>query len=96
VLSEFGVDSIREGRGPSLAKVVVKLRDGSGRNSSLSWTDECVYWRVCHQDWAFGLVDHKRLKKPAFHMVQQYYRAPLPPVLPEYPKVEWLCVRIQC
>jgi len=52
VLSEFGVDSIREGEAETLAKVVVKLRDGSGRNSSLS-DRRVVYWRVCHPGLGF-------------------------------------------
>jgi len=56
VLSEFGVDSIREGaeaRRDSLAKVVVKLL-GSGRNSSLSWTDEWFTGGFAIQDWVLA------------------------------------------
>lgn len=91
VLSEFGVDSIREGAEAQAEILSQKLSSsfemGAAGTVVFSWTDEWFTGGFAIQDWAFGLVDHKRLKKPAFHMVQQYYRAPLPPVLPEYPKV---------
>jgi GT2 family glycosyltransferase len=91
VLSEFGVDSIREGTQAQAEILSQKLSSsfelGAAGTIVFSWTDEWFTGGEAIQDWAFGLVDHERLKKPAFHTVQQYYRAPLPPVLPEYPKV---------
>jgi GT2 family glycosyltransferase len=39
------------------------------------------------EDWAFGVVDRERRKKPAFHAVQHCYAESLPPALPKYPKV---------
>lgn len=91
VLSEFGVDSLREG--PELQaeilsqKLSSSFEMGAAGTIVFSWTDEWFTGGYAIQDWAFGLVDHERLKKPAFHTVQKYYTMPLPPVLAEYPKV---------
>lgn len=91
VLSEFGVDSIREGTQAQADILSKKLSSsfemGAAGTIVFSWTDEWFTGGFAIADWAFGLVDHERLKKPAFHTVQQYYRASLPPALPEYPKV---------
>lgn len=91
VLSEFGVDSIREGAQAQADILSKKLSSsfemGAAGTIVFSWTDEWFTGGFAIADWAFGLVDHERLKKPAFHTVQQYYKAPLPPALPEYPKV---------
>ena len=91
VLSEFGVDSISEGTQAQAEILSKKLSSsfemGAAGTIVFSWTDEWFTGGFAVADWAFGLVDHERLKKPAFDTVQQYYRAPLPPVLPEYPKV---------
>ena len=91
VLSEFGVDSIREGTQAQADILSKKLSSsfemGAAGTIVFSWTDEWFTGGFAVADWAFGLVDHERLKKPAFDTVQQYYRAPLPPMLPEYPKV---------
>ncbi len=91
VLSEFGVDSIREGTQAQAEILYSKLSSsfemGAAGTIIFSWTDEWFTGGYAIQDWAFGLVDAFRLKKPAFDTVQQYYTVPLPPVLPEYPKV---------
>jgi len=91
VLSEFGVDSISEGTQAQAEILSQKLSSsfemGAAGTIVFSWTDEWFTGGFAIQDWAFGLVDHERLKKPAFKTVQQYYKTPLPPVLPEYPKV---------
>ncbi|MEH2414931.1 glycosyltransferase [Nostoc sp.] len=91
VLSEFGVDSMREGTQAQADILCQKLSSsfemGAAGTIVFSWTDEWFTGGFAIQDWAFGLVDSERLKKPAFQTVQQYYTAPLPPVLPEYPKV---------
>lgn len=90
VLSEFGVDSIREGTQEQAQILSQKLSSsfdmGAAGTIVFSWTDEWFTGGYAIQDWAFGLVDAERNKKPAFDTVQQYYTAPLPPVLPEYPK----------
>lgn len=91
VLSEFGVDSMGEGTQVQAEILSQKLSSsfdmGAAGTIIFSWTDEWFTGGYAIQDWAFGLVDAKRLKKPAFQTVQQYYTAPLPPVLSEYPKV---------
>ncbi|MBD2247159.1 glycosyltransferase [Nostoc sp. FACHB-888] len=91
VLSEFGVDSMGEGTQVQAEILSQKLSSsfemGAAGTIIFSWTDEWFTGGYAIQDWAFGLVDAKRLKKPAFQTVQQYYTASLPPVLPEYPKV---------
>lgn len=91
VMSEFGVDSIREGVEAQAEILSQKLSSsfdmGAAGTIVFSWTDEWFTGGFAIQDWAFGLVDCERLKKPAFHAVQQYYTALLPPVLTEYPQV---------
>jgi len=91
VLTEFGVDSIREGQEFQTRtltwQVGASFEMGVAGTVIFSWTDEWFTGGFDVQDWAFGLVDRERRKKPAFHAVQGYYHAPLPPALPEYPKV---------
>ena len=91
VLSEFGADSIREGDQSQAdilsQKLLSSFEMGAAGTIVFSWTDEWFTGGFAIQDWAFGLVDAERNKKPAFHTVQKYYTAPLPPVLTEYPKV---------
>jgi GT2 family glycosyltransferase len=91
VLTEFGIDSMRQGaetQAETLSwQVRVSFELGVAGTVIFAWTDEWFTGGFEVQDWAFGLVDREREKKPAFPAVQQYYRAPLPPVLPEHPKV---------
>jgi GT2 family glycosyltransferase len=97
VLTEFGIDSIREGQefqAQTLAwQVRASFEMGVAGSVIFAWTDD---WHALPlsgeggfqvEDWAFGLVDCERRKKPAFHAVRRYYHAPLPPALPAYPKV---------
>jgi len=91
VLTEFGIDSIREGlefQAQTLAwQVQASFEMGVAGSVIFAWTDEWFTGGFDMQDWAFGLVDRERRKKVAFPEVQQYYYEPLPPCLPEYPKV---------
>ncbi|MGE5218278.1 MAG: glycosyltransferase, partial [Chloroflexota bacterium] len=58
-----------------------------------SWTDDWYAFPLSGDggfqvnDWAFGVVDRERRKKPAFFAVKDCYGAALPPALREYPKV---------
>jgi hypothetical protein len=56
-----------------------------------SWTDDWHAFSGAEgfqvDDWAFGLVDRSRRKKPAFWAVKNFYDGLLPPALPRYPKV---------
>ena len=91
VLTEFGIDSIREGvdqQAQILAwQVRASFEMGVAGTVIFSWTDEWFTGGFAVEDWAFGLVDRERVKKPAFVAVQQHYHASWPPALPEYPKV---------
>ncbi len=97
VLSEFGIDSISEGAESQAELLSWQVRAsfemGAAGTVIFAWTDDWYALPLSGEggfqveDWAFGLVDYKRCKKPAFHSVQQYYQAPLPPVLVEYPLV---------
>src|SRR5207237_5437528 len=52
-----------------------------------SWTDEWFTGGSAISDWAFGLVDPKRERKPSFRAVQVQYGASLPPRLEVSPRV---------
>src|SRR5581483_6870466 len=91
VLTEFGVDSMREGataQGDMLAWMVrAGFESGVAGTFVFSWTDEWFTGGSAIADWAFGLVDADRRPKPAFASVQSQYTAPLPPPLEISPRV---------
>ena len=91
VLTEFGIDSIREGveqQAQILAwQVQASFEMGVAGTVIFSWTDEWFTGGFAVEDWAFGLVDRQRVRKPAFFAVQRHYHASWPPALPSYPKV---------
>jgi len=95
ILTEFGIDSIREGKEFQAETLGWQVRAGFEMGLAgtvvFAWTDD---WYALNaeggfqvDDWAFGLVDRERQKKPSFYSVQQSYAAPLPPALPKNPKV---------
>lgn len=91
VLTEFGVDSIREGAEHQAELLSWMIRAGFESGAAgcfvFSWTDDWFTGGAQIADWAFGVVDARREKKPAFHAVQERYRAPLPPPLERAPRV---------
>jgi glycosyltransferase involved in cell wall biosynthesis len=91
VLTEFGMDSVREGQQEQAAtlswQVHTALEMGAAGSFVFSFTDEWFTGGEDVGDWAFGLVDRERRKKPAFRAVQRRYAGNGPPTLPEYPKV---------
>lgn len=91
VLTEFGVDSLREGRDEQAAHLGWMIRaafeSGAAGTFVFSWTDEWFTGGERIADWAFGLVDAERRPKPAFAGVRREYAAPLPPPLPDPPRV---------
>ena len=91
VLTEFGMDSMREGREEQAAtlswQVETALEMGAAGTCVFSFTDE---WFTGGQDvpnWAFGLVERDRTPKPSFRAVKRWYAAEGLPALAEYPKV---------
>ena len=83
LLAEAGGDSLREGLEGQAYITATHLRtafaEGACGAVAYSWTDE--WWRGggAVDDWAFGLVDEARHRKPALAAVQQVFSsAPFP------------------
>ncbi len=91
VLTEFGVDSMRNGDAEQAEildwQVRAAFSAGVAGTFVFAWTDEWFTGGHLIEDWAFGLVDRDRQPKAAFHQVAQRYRGTLPPALPRYPRV---------
>src|SRR5216684_7390469 len=91
VLTEFGVDSMREGEEGQRAilswQVGTAFAMGVAGTFVFAWTDEWFTGGHLIEDWAFGLVDRERRPKPAFYEVAGRYKGALPPPLPRYPRV---------
>lgn len=91
VLTEFGVDSMREGLGGQEAilswQVHTAFEMGVAGTFVFAWTDEWFTGGHPIEDWDFGLVTRDRRKKPAFASVAAQYRGPLPPLLAKSPRV---------
>jgi hypothetical protein len=86
VLSEFGVDSMREGEATQ-AEIVASTAHAAGELGCagavvFSFTDEWHTGGFEIEDWAFGLVTRNREPKPAYGTVQRTFRSELP-VLPD-------------
>jgi len=90
VLTEFGIDSIREGADAQAAILSWQIRaafeGGVAGTFIFSWTDEWFTNGVQISDWAFGLVRRDRVPKPSFRAVRDVYSGALPPLLPKPPK----------
>jgi cellulose synthase/poly-beta-1,6-N-acetylglucosamine synthase-like glycosyltransferase len=90
VLTEFGVDSIREGSEQQAQILAWQIRaafeGGVAGTFVFSWTDEWFTGGAEITDWAFGLVGRERAPKPAYHAVRHLYDGPLPPPLANPPK----------
>jgi glycosyltransferase involved in cell wall biosynthesis len=63
------------------------FESGAAGTFVFSWTDDWFTGGSQIADWAFGLVDAKRERKPSFHAVKAQYTAPLPPRLEKSPRV---------
>ena len=97
ILTEFGIDSIREGKEFQAETLGWQVRAGFEMGLAgaviFAWTDDWYALPLSGEggfqveDWCFGLVDRDRQKKPAFRAVQQTYNSPLPPALEENPRV---------
>ncbi|HXV28020.1 MAG TPA: glycosyltransferase, partial [bacterium] len=91
VLTELGIDSIREGRDGQAEilswQVPTGFECGLAGEFIFAWTDEWFNANTAVKDWAFGLVDENREPKPAFEAVKKHYSAPGPALIPNAPKV---------
>ncbi len=91
VLTEFGIDSIREGQAAQAEilrwQVRAAFESGVAGTVVFSWTDDWYTGGFQVEDWAFGLVGRERQEKPSFHAVQSLYRSPLPPPIADPPRV---------
>ena len=77
VLTEFGVDSIREGealKSEMLAwQIESAYRAGLAGSVLFSFTDDWVHSGHVIEDWAFGLTARDRTPKPSFGVVKGAY-----------------------
>ncbi|HEX5452715.1 MAG TPA: glycosyltransferase [Stellaceae bacterium] len=91
VLTEFGVDSMRNGAAGQAAilkwQVHAAFAAGAAGTFIFSWTDEWFTGGHLIEDWAFGLVDRERRSKPALAEVARQYQSALPPPLARHPRV---------
>jgi GT2 family glycosyltransferase len=97
LLSEFGLDSIREtpeGQAETLRwQVRAAFELGVAGSVIFSFTDDwyALSWETGGgfqvEDWAFGLVDVERNPKPSFHAVQETFAAPIPAIPPDPPMI---------
>ena len=91
LLTELGIDSIREGADEQASILAWQLSAafelGLAGTAVFSWTDEWFTGGRQVHDWAFGLVDRERRRKPAFAAVQKIYRTDLPVPPDPAPKI---------
>ena len=91
VLTEFGIDSMREGDEQQAATLSWQVRSalemGTAGTCVFSFTDEWFTGGHDVRDWSFGVVDRDRRRKSAFRAVKRWYASDGLPALPEYPKV---------
>ena len=91
VLSETGMDTIREGEEHQAALLSWQGRAAFEMGLSgfivFAFTDEWHTGGAEITDWAFGLVSKDRTPKLAYEAMKHVYAAPLPPPLTRTPKV---------
>src|SRR5579863_1115426 len=77
VLTEFGIDSFREGRDEQARILSWQIRAafdmGVAGSFVFAWTDEWFTGGHLIEDWAFGLVDRAREPKPAHDAVARRF-----------------------
>jgi GT2 family glycosyltransferase len=91
VLTEFGIDSLREGPEAQAQILSWQIRAafdmGVAGTFVFAWTDEWFTGGHLIEDWTFGLVDRDRVPKPAFRAVARRFQEPIPPRLAHNPRV---------
>ncbi|OLN24698.1 Beta-1,3-glucosyltransferase [Desulfovibrio sp. DV] len=82
VLSEFGMDSIRNDEEHVAETLAWQLRAsfelGVSGTMVFAWTDEWFTGGHLVEDWKFGIVSEVRKQKPAYKAVADVYRQKLP------------------
>ncbi|MGH7878870.1 MAG: glycosyltransferase, partial [Candidatus Binataceae bacterium] len=90
VLSETGMDTIREGQAHQAELLRWQARAAFELGLSgfivFAFTDEWHTGGAEITDWAFGLVTREREPKEAFDAVAEVFKNELPPPLPDLPK----------
>jgi glycosyltransferase involved in cell wall biosynthesis len=90
VLSETGMDTIREGEAHQAELLSWQARAAFELGLSgfivFAFTDEWHTGGAEISDWAFGLVTRERIRKRAFEAVGEVFKGPLPPPLKDHPK----------
>jgi O-antigen biosynthesis protein len=91
VLTEFGIDSLREGEADQARILAWQIRTafamGVAGTFVFAWTDEWFTGGHAIENWEFGLVDRERRPKPAFAAVKACYQGAIPPPLARSPRV---------
>jgi GT2 family glycosyltransferase len=91
VLSETGMDTIREGEAHQAELLQWQTRAAFELGLSgfiiFAFTDEWYRGGAEITDWAFGLVTRERQPKQAFSAVARVFAHPLPPALEAAPKI---------
>ena len=91
VLSETGMDTIREGEEHQAELLTWQARAAFELGLSgfivFAFTDEWHTGGAEIADWAFGLVTRERARKLAFDAVSAVFQSPLPPPLKHPPKL---------
>jgi hypothetical protein len=91
LLSEFGIDSIREGESEQakvLSRTILAAAElGCAGAVAFSYTDEWHTGGFDIEDWAFGLVTREREPKAAFDAVRLAFAGDLPRLPEDVPKV---------
>ena len=91
VLGELGMDTLRHGEAEQARLLAGHLREtelmGLAGAYVFSWTDDWHTGGYPVEDWAFGITRADRAPKASYHAVQQVFKAPLPILLGETPRV---------
>jgi len=91
VLSETGIDTIREGENSQAEFLAWQSRAAFEIGLSglivFAFTDQWYRGGSEITDWDFGLVTRDRKPKPAFNVVAEVFKSDLPPALKTAPKV---------
>lgn len=91
VLSEFGIDSLREGEERKSAmlawQIETAFRSGLAGTLLFTFTDEWYANGQIVEDWQMGVVTANREPKPSFEAVRKFYSAAPYFPLKRYPKV---------